>query len=118
MAAVQVATVNGCAIFQKILPAVGSVPALPLDSFSAPSANVFGAQSLASAVEAVEAAAAAFAAGVAALAAKRAEEAAANEAAVVAWAKTQPVTVWAVYGVSVDLAWQVDMYLASARKGA
>lgn len=69
---VQVDTVNGSPIFQTVLPAFGSVPATPLNAFSAPSHNMFGATSLASARAAVYAAEAAFAARVAALAAKAA----------------------------------------------
>ena len=40
----------------------------------------------------------------------------ARDAETIAWARAQDVTVWAVYGVEVDLSWQVDLYLARARR--
>jgi hypothetical protein len=36
----------------------------------------------------------------------------------IAWARLQSTTVWAVYGVSIDLDWQVDLYLARPQEAS
>jgi hypothetical protein len=39
-----------------------------------------------------------------------------NDPATIEWAKAQPVTVWVVYGQTIDIEWQVDLYLLGASR--